>query len=220
MIFRDRKDAGQRLGLALAGYRGEDTVVLGIPRGGMVVAAEVAKILLAPLDLIIPRKIGAPHNPEVAIGAITPDGTMIINERLAAVMGLEEEEISLLAEEVRTEIARRVDRYRGKRPAQELAGKFVILVDDGIATGFTITAALQSIKKAGPAKLVLAIPVAPPDTVKTLSREVDEMVCLESPENFYAVGQFYVDFEQTEDDEVIALLHENAAGKYPEKIRR
>ncbi len=220
MLFQDRRDAGQRLGLALARYREEDVLVLGIPRGGMVVAAEVAKILRAPLDLIIPRKIGAPNNPEVAIGALAPDGTMILDERMIAVLGLTEKEVSRLAEEVRSEIARRAEAYRGGRPAEEMAGKAVILVDDGIATGYTILAALQGIRKAGPARLVLAVPVAPADTVQTLSREVNEMVCLESPENFYAVGQYYLHFDQTEDVEVMALLRDNIAGQFAAKIRR
>jgi predicted phosphoribosyltransferase len=219
MIFNDRRDAGQRLGMALARYRGEDAVVLGIPRGGVVVAAEVAKILLAPLDLIIPRKIGAPHNPEVAIGAVAPDGTAILDERMIAVLGIEDREISRLTEEVQAEVARRMDRYRAGRPAQKLTGRVVILVDDGIATGYTVMAALQAIKKAVPAKLVLAVPVAPPDTVKVLSPEADEMVCLASPDNFYAVGQYYTHFEQVEDDEVMAILEGNA-GKYTEKVRR
>lgn len=209
MIFYDRRDAGQRLGMALARYRGKDTVVLGIPRGGVVVAAEVAKILLAPLDLIIPRKIGAPHNPEVAIGAVAPDGTAILDERMVAVLGVGDVEISRLTEKVRAEIARRLEAYRGGRPAEELSGRVVILVDDGIATGYTIMAALQAIKKAGPAKFVLAVPVAPQDTVKALAQEVDEMICLESPENFYAVGQFYTDFDQVEDNEVTALVAES-----------
>lgn len=208
MFFNDRRDAGQRLGMALARYRGEDTVVLGIPRGGVVVAAEVAKILLAPLDLIIPRKVGAPHNPEIAIGAVAPDGTAILDERMVAVLGLEDEEITRLTEKVRVEIARRMDAYRGGRSAEELTDRVVILVDDGIATGYTIMAALQAIKKAVPEKVVLAVPVAPQDTVKALAKEVDEMVCLESPENFYAVGQFYLDFAQVEDDEVTELLVE------------
>lgn len=220
MIFYDRKDAGQRLGLALAKYRGEAAVVLGVPRGGVVVAAEVAEILRAPLDLIIPRKIGAPHNPEVAIGAVAPDGTSILDQRMVAVLGLGDEEVSRLTEQVRAEVARRVEAYRGGRPAEDLTGRVVILVDDGIATGYTILAALRAIKKAAPAKLVLAVPVAPPDTVRTLSHEVDELICLESPENFYAVGQFYTEFDQVEDDAVRILLERHVSRKFPEKLRR
>ena len=220
MFFQDRQDAGQQLGMALAGYRGEETVVLGIPRGGVVVAAEVAKILRAPLDLIIPRKIGAPRNSEVAIGAVAPDGTVILDNRMVAVMGISDDEITSLAEKVRVEISRREETYRGGRPARNLAGKVVILVDDGIATGYTILAALRAIKKQGPKKLILAVPVAPADTIRDLEREADQLICLEIPEDFYAVGQFYKEFDQTEDQEVMTLIKENAEVKYDEKVRR
>lgn len=206
MIFRNRLDAGERLGLALQKYKNKDPVVLSIPRGGTEVAAEVARLLGAPLDVIIPRKIGAPHNPEVAIGAVTQDGTVIKDEAMVQLLGIGDKEIEAMAERVSAEISRRVDTYRGGRPGLEIKGKTVIVIDDGIATGFTVQAALKSVRSMEPSRLVLAVPVAPADTIKVLEKQVDELVCLEVPEVFYAVGQFYHEFDQTTDDQVIELL--------------
>ncbi len=206
MLFKHRQDAGQQLGESLQRYKPENTVVLGIPRGGVVVAAEVAKFLNAPLDVIIPRKLGAPHNPEVAIGALTQDGTVILDEVTVRRLGLSNAQINQMVEDVSVEIQRRVEKYRSGKTGLELRGKTVIVVDDGIATGFTVQAALQSVKKSGADKLILAVPVAPADTVSIFREIVDSLVCLYIPEEFYAVGQFYNDFDQTSDEEVIKLL--------------
>lgn len=208
MFFADRRQAGEELGRFLAHYKGSDVVVIGVPRGGVIVAAQVAKALEAPLDVIIPRKIGAPHNPEVAIGAVTQDGTVLRDEAVIKILGISDSMISDLANQVAGEISRRVRIYRGGRPGRELSGRTVIIVDDGIATGYTIKAALQSIRRSHVRKLVLAVPVAPADTVAELEELVDELVCLQSPEPFYAVGQCYMDFDQTTDDEVIELMDE------------
>lgn len=183
-------------------------MVLGVPRGGVIVAAEVAKALNAPLDVIISRKIGAPFNPELAMGAVAPDGTVLYDERLMGVFGVKreglEEEVARQLEEIR----RRERLYRGGRKPPEYEGRTVIVIDDGIATGFTLMAALRSISRHRPKKLVLAVPVAPPEVLARLNSEVDEVVCLETPEEFYAVGQFYSDFRQTTDQEVVtALMH-------------
>lgn len=189
-------------------YRGEDVLVLGVPRGGVIVAAEVAKALGAPLDVIIPRKIGAPFNPELALGAVAPDGTVLYDERLMGLLGLKEEDLREEVERQLEEIARRQRLYRGGRGPLDCTGRTVILVDDGVATGFTLRAALRSIKGQRPKKLILAVPVAPPESLARLSLEADEVICLETPEEFYAVGQFYCDFRQTSDQEVIdALVH-------------
>lgn len=182
--------------------------MLGVPRGGVIVAAEVAKDLKAPLDVIISRKIGAPFNPELAMGAVAPDGTVLYDERLMGVFGLKrealEEEVARQLEEIR----RRERLYRGERKPPEYEGRTVIVIDDGIATGFTLRAALRSIGRHRPKKLVLAVPVAPPEVLAGLGGEVDEVVCLETPDEFYAVGQFYSDFSQTTDQEVVtALMH-------------
>lgn len=210
MIFQSREDAGKQLGEVLQKYSTEDTIVLGIPRGGVVVAAEVAKALGTPLDVIIPRKLGAPHNPEVAIGAVTPDGTIITDEIMVRRLGLSDYQIESLAGEVLEEIERRVQVYRNGKRGLNLKEKIVVVVDDGIATGFTVQAALQSVRSAGCKKLVLAVPVAPVDTVGILREKVDELVCLHAPDIFYAVGQFYRDFDQTSDREVIELLSDKA----------
>lgn len=213
MVFQDRAEAGRRLAEALKGtgesFRGG--VVLAVPRGGVVVGAQVARGLGLPLDLIIPRKIGAPHKPEAAIGAVAQDGTAIFDRRILNVLGLREEDLEEdIAREV-AEIRRRMKRYRGKEDYPPYDGKKIILVDDGVATGYTILAAIRSLKNMfHPAELVLAVPVAPPDTLAMLKKEVDRAVCLLTPANFYAVGQFYVDFAQTTDEEVIDLLRELA----------
>ncbi len=181
-------------------------VVLGIPRGGVMVAYEVAMSLDAPLDVIIPRKVGAPGNPELAIGAVAPDGTLVVDEALVKMLGVDEGYLQEETQRQRAEIERRTDLYRHGRPAAELAGASVILVDDGIATGATVLAALRGLRSQDPARVILAVPVAPPDTLERLAPEADAIVCLATPEPFYAVGQFYRHFEQTSDEEVIDLV--------------
>jgi len=210
MPFRDRQEAGQLLAQALAFLKGrEDVIVLGIPRGGVVVAAEVARALGAPLDVYITRKIGAPYNPELAIGAIASSGDVVLDQALIASLGVSPEYVENETERQRREIQRRLKRYRGDRPTQELEGKAVLLVDDGVATGATTLAAIRALKKQKPAELILAIPVGPPNTVARLRKEVDRLVCLETPELFWAVGAFYQIFDQTSDEEVVRLLQES-----------
>ncbi|MGQ5712472.1 phosphoribosyltransferase [Desulforudis sp. DRI-14] len=206
-MFQDRVEAGRLLAAELKEIGPvKDGVVVAIPRGGVVVGAEVAKALDIPMDVIVPRKIGAPFNPEVAVGAVTEDGTTIFDERALRLLGLARESLDDAVKVQLAEIARRTQLYRSGKDPLPLEGKTVILVDDGVATGYTTLAALRSVKNARPARVVLAVPVAPPDTAEMLSGEVDEMICLLTPEPFYAVGQFYRRFDQTTDEEVIALL--------------
>ncbi len=208
-LFQDRETAGRQLAEKLLKYQGKDLLVLGVPRGGVIVAAEVAKALAAPLDVIISRKIGAPFNPELALGAVAPDGTVLYDERLLGLLGLGRDDLQEEVAGQLEEIRRRQKLYRGEREPLSYGGRTVIVVDDGIATGFTLRAALCSIRRHDPGKLVLAVPVAPPEVVDKLRHEVDEVVCLETPEEFYAVGQFYKDFRQTSDEEVVAALVHN-----------
>ncbi|NPV69987.1 MAG: phosphoribosyltransferase [Firmicutes bacterium] len=214
-MFRDRREAGRLLLAEVRGLNLEKPVVLGVPRGGVVVAAEVSRGLGAPLDVIIPRKIGAPFNPELAIGAVAQDGSIILDESLVAALHVGEAYIASKAREETREIDRRLRVFRGGRPALDLEGMDVVVVDDGVATGLTITAALRSIQNRSPSRLVLAIPVAPQDAVRRLGEEVDDLVCLGTPEPFSAVGQWYLNFEQVEDEEVIALLEESWRGRSP-----
>jgi putative phosphoribosyl transferase len=209
MIFQDRMDAGEQLAKRLGQYKGPETIVLAIPRGGVVVGFEVARRLDAPLDVIIPRKIGAPGQPELAIGAIAGDGNVrVLDEQLVRQLGVTESYIDAEVMRQIQEIERRLRLYRDDRPFPNLTGKTVILVDDGIATGSTMLAAIRELRTKPLGKLVLAVPVAPPDTVGRFLGEVDDLVVLETPEPFYAVGAWYHRFDQTTDDEVVALLKE------------
>jgi putative phosphoribosyl transferase len=208
--FFDRRVAGERLAGALRDLAGERTVVLGIPRGGVVVAAEVADRLGAPLDVVIPRKLGAPGNPELGLGAVA-EGVQVLDDRLIRVLGVDEaylkEEIAAQQEEIR----RRGQAYRGGRLEVELAGATAIVVDDGVATGGTAVAALRWARQRGARKVVLAVPVAPAEAVAMLRREADEVRVLLTPEPFYAVGQWYDSFPQVSDEEVVRLLSARAA---------
>jgi predicted phosphoribosyltransferase len=206
MIFTDRVDAGQQLASALKEYADSDAIVLAIPRGGVVVGFEVARKLKLNLDIVVPRKIGAPHNPELAIGAVTEDGTIMLNHNLVQYLGVSKDYINRVCEQQRSEIKRRLTRYRGDRPYPNVSQRIVIMVDDGIATGATIKAALTSIRKKNPALLVVAIPVAPPSIIEDLQKKADRVICLTIPEFFSAVGQFYRNFQQTSDEEVKQLL--------------
>ena len=207
MRFRDRREAGQLLAEELDFLRGkEDVIVLGIPRGGVVVAYEVAQAIGAPLDVYITRKIGAPHNPELAIGAVASDGGIVLDHDLIRQLGVPEKYIEDETERQRQEIERRAREYRGDRPPLELAGKTVVVVDDGVATGATTMATLRALQKQEPKELILAIPVGPPDTVKQLGEEADRVICLSTPRLFWAVGAFYTVFDQTPDEEVKRLL--------------
>lgn len=206
MTFRDRRDAGRRLAEALEGYRSRRPFVLAIPRGGIVVGYEVAKALGSPLDVVVPRKLRAPYNPELAIGAVAHDGSVYYDTPLVGTLNVPEDylqdEIAFQLEEIR----RRVLAYRGERPQPDLAGRAAIVVDDGIATGSTMIAALRAVRKMQPAVTVAAVPVAPPEGCDNLRAEADDAICLHTPMLFYAVGQFYDNFEQTSDEEAIALL--------------
>lgn len=207
-MFRDRTEAGRRLAERLQHLRDRDPVVLALPRGGVPVGFEIASALGCPLDVVLVRKIGAPHQPELALGAVV-DGEQaetVINEDVAASVGASEDYIEQATRRELEEIERRRQLYRGERPRAEVAGRTAIVVDDGIATGATMRAALIAIRRAGPAHLVLAAPVAPPDTIEKLAREVDEVVCLATPWLFFAIGRFYDDFHQVSDQEVIDLL--------------
>jgi putative phosphoribosyl transferase len=204
--FLDRREAGRLLGDALAERVGDDdVVVLGIPRGGVVVAAQVAEKLGAPLDVVIPRKVGAPGNPELGLGAVAP-GVGVLDERLIRDLGVSREYLAREIAAQEQEIERRSRAYRGDRPALDAAGKVVIVVDDGVATGGTAVAAARWAKKAGAARVVLAVPVAPAQALPNLAREVDEALVLSTPEPFFAVGQWYERFDQVDDDEVVELL--------------
>jgi len=211
-IFRDRVEAGKRLAEELLEYKKKDPMVLAIPRGGVVIGYHVAQRLNAPLDLIIPRKIGAPMNPELAIGAVSQDGTVVLNDELVEMLRIPESFIKEEAERQIHEIERRMKKYRGEgKPLPVLKGKTIILVDDGIATGATVRAAVQSIRKQKPAALVVAVPVGPTDTIMALKNEADRVVCLETPAFFHAIGQFYKDFSQISDEEVIQHLEKATA---------
>lgn len=215
MAFDDRSDAGRRLAEALAGYKGRGAAVLALPRGGVPVAAEVAAALDAPLDLILVRKIGVPTQPELAMGAVV-DGTapiVVRNEEVIELSGVTADEFDATCARELAEIERRRKLYIGDRARAEIAGQIVIVVDDGIATGATTEAALQAIRKRKPKELVLAVPVAPRDTVEKLRSEVDRLICLETPEPFGAIGYFYRDFRQVSDREVMAILRRFPAGK-------
>lgn len=210
MLFQDRREAGKALAGELASF--EETpnmIVLGIPRGGVVVGHEIARALGAPLDIYITRKIGAPHNPELAIGAVASDGTLLIDHQLVRRLGVSQDYVEQESDRQKQEILRRLAEYRGEGPSPELAGKVVILVDDGVATGATTLATIKAIKSQEPAKLILAVPVGPRDSIESLRQEVDELVCLHAPEIFWAVGAFYNVFDQTSDEEVKALLEIN-----------
>jgi putative phosphoribosyl transferase len=213
--FADRVDAGKRLAEALADFHGKNAVVLAIPRGGVVVGYEIAAALVLPLDVIVPRKLGAPDNPELAIGAVAEDGSTVLDEGLVAYLGVCKGYIEEESARQREEITRRMTLYREGGPATEVKGKIVIMVDDGIATGSTMKAALASVKNRGAKSVVVAVPVGPPNTIQELRGLADRVVCLYMPEYFEAIGQFYEDFSQTSDDEVIRLLKLCKAGLKP-----
>lgn len=204
--FADRVDAGKRLAEALADFHGKNAVVLAIPRGGVVVGFEIATALGLPLDVIVPRKLGAPGNPELAIGAIAEDGSTILDDNLITYLGVYNEYIKKESERQLAEITRRIQVYREGAPSIDIKGKEVIVVDDGIATGSTMKATLVSVKTRGAKNATIAVPVGPPQTIQELKRQTKRVVCLYMPESFQAVGQFYEDFNQTSDQEVIKLL--------------
>ncbi len=204
--FHDRTDAGRRLAQRLTAYRGPDTVVLALPRGGVEVGYEVARELGAPLDVIVARKLGAPGQRELGIGAIAPGGVRVLDEETIALLRISPQELDAVAADEAVELARRERLFREGRPALDLAGRTVILVDDGLATGVTARAAVRAIRTRQPHRIVLAVPVCAPETAAALRGEVDDLICVESPPDFMAVGRWYEDFDQTSDHEVIDLL--------------
>ena len=207
--FSDRVEAGKRLASAMRDFDGKNGIVLAIPRGGVVVGYEIAKALSLPLDVIIPRKIGAPDNPELAIGAMTEDGTIILDDNLITYIGVPRDYIKAESERQKHEIERRLKLYRQNEPYPSLKGLDVVIVDDGIATGSTMKAALASVKNRGASTVTVAVPVGPPSTIKELKKQAARVVCLYTPEYFQAIGQFYTDFNQTTDEEVIQLLKQS-----------
>jgi putative phosphoribosyl transferase len=205
--FRDRTEAGRLLAERLAPYANRaDVIVLGLPRGGLPVAFEVARALGAPLDVFVVRKLGVPGHEELAMGAVATGGVRILNESVVRALGMPERVIDAVARAEEQELERRERLYRGERPPPDLRGRTVILVDDGLATGATMLAAIKAVRKLQPARVVVAVPVAARETCDALAREADEMICAETPEPFYAVGQWYENFSQTTDDEVRELL--------------
>ena len=206
MRFRNRSDAGRRLASRLGHLRGQDAVILGLPRGGVPVAAEVARALAAPLDIILVRKLGVPAQPELGMGAIGESDARVINPDVVRYAQVSEAQMAEVERRERAELQRRAQRFRGGAPHEPLAGRIAVIVDDGIATGSTARAACQVARAMGAASVLLAVPVAPPGADVGMRGDADEVICLEMPARFLAIGEWYEDFAQTSDEEVIALL--------------
>jgi len=208
-VFEDRRTAGRALVPELQRCELKDPIILGLPRGGVPLAYEIAVALHAPLDTIVVRKLGVPSQPELAFGAIASGGIRVINDDVVeSLFSLDEDTIDSIANREMKELRRREEAYRLDRPYPELAGKDVVLVDDGLATGATMRAAAEAVKTRSPSSVVVAVPVGSASAVAKVAAIVDRVICLESPQSFYAVGQFYSDFRQTSDDEVRELLRE------------
>jgi putative phosphoribosyl transferase len=205
-MFADRRAAGQLLAQALLHHAGVNAIVLGLPRGGVPVADEVARVLGGSLDVWVVRKLGAPFQPELGMGAIAEGPAVVLDRSTVRLLGVSSVQLLGVARREMEEVRRRVERFRSGRPLPELRDRIVILVDDGIATGGTMRAAIRAVRKRHPARLVVAIPVAAPDVVAALRREVDEVVCLHQPEDLYAIGLWYEDFRQVHDEEVVRIL--------------
>ena len=211
MMYRDRRDAGRRLAEHLLTYR-HNAIVLAIPRGGVPVGYEVAKRLEVPLDLIVPRKLPIPSEPEAGFGAIAPDGTIVLNERLVAYYGITAKDIENVSQEVLAEIRRRIREYRGNRPLPDLKNKNVIVVDDGLASGFTMVAAVRAIRREKPKRVIVAVPCSPESSVERLEKEADEVISLAvQPYGPFAVASYYESFPDLTDDEVKSLLAQVSA---------
>jgi predicted phosphoribosyltransferase len=208
MHFRDRVDAGRQLGEALKARYGDrpDVLVLALPRGGVPVAYEVARILNTPLDIFVVRKLGVPGHEELAMGAIATGGAIVFNEEVVDNLGIPKSAIDRVIQRERAELERRERQYRGNRPPPDVQGKTVILIDDGLATGASMHAAVQAVRALGPAAVVIAVPVAAASTCSRLRAFADDIVCLDRPEPFYAVSAWYDDFSQTTDEEVYNLV--------------
>jgi predicted phosphoribosyltransferase len=211
-LFRDRYDAGRRLAGRLGGYAGTSAIVLALPRGGVPVAAEVARCLGLPFDVFVVRKLGVPGYPEVAMGAVASGGVRVLNTDVVQDLGIPDDVIDAVARRESMELARRERVYHGDQPALDVGGKTIILVDDGLATGATMRAAVAALRARAAARVVVAVTVGAAETCAALNDEADEVVCATTPEPFVAVGSWYDDFEQTSDEEVRAILtHRSAA---------
>ena len=212
--FADRLAAGRQLGReliaeGLVAHRDDETVVLALPRGGVPVAAEVARALGVPMDVLVVRKLGHPHQPELAMGALAPDDARVLNAEIAAAVS--SDAFERVVQRERSELERRQQRYRGSAPLPSLRRKRVVLVDDGVATGATMRAAIASVRKQAPSRIIVAVPVGPADSLAQLAREADDVVCLSTPDHFGAISLWYDDFTQVQDDAVTAALRNAAA---------
>ncbi|MDQ5859073.1 MAG: phosphoribosyltransferase [Acidobacteriota bacterium] len=217
-MFLDRREAGRALGAKLASYAGrKDVTVLGLPRGGLPVAFEVALVLDVPLDVFLVRKLGAPGQEELAMGAIASGGVRILNPTVIQSLRISADEIERTVKREERELRRRELSYRGDWPPLDVEGRIAILVDDGLATGSSMRAAVAAARKLAPVRIVVAVPVAPPSTAQEMRRIADDVVCVATPEPFYSVGSFYEDFDQTTDEEVRELLRRSAALPVQEK---
>lgn len=213
--FHDRREAGQLLARRLAPYQDRnDVVVLALPRGGVPVAHEIARELKAPLDVFLVRKLGVPWHPELAMGAIAGTGTEVLNGDVVSAYNIPPHVIRAVAERERAELERRLQEYRGTRPMPSLRDRVVILVDDGLATGSTMRAAVGAIRLERPRSIIVAVPVAASDTCRDFQDEVDEVLCLHTPPDFFAVGRWYEDFSQTTDEEVRELLNDDTTQRH------
>ncbi|MCR4339507.1 MAG: phosphoribosyltransferase [Gemmatimonadaceae bacterium] len=221
MKFRDRLDAGRQLASRLAEYADRtDVLVLGLPRGGVPVAFEVARALSAPLDVFVVRKLGLPHHEELAMGAIAMGGARVLDRALIAQVGVSDAEIEQVTRREEIELERRQKQYRGDRPLPDIAGRTVILVDDGLATGSSMRVAVAALREEHPRKIVVAVPIAPEETCEMLRGAADEVVCALTPEPFYAVGLWYRDFSQTSDEEVHDLIERSREELVPAPFPR
>jgi putative phosphoribosyl transferase len=214
MLFKDRADAGRRLAEELSGYGGRtDVMVLGLPRGGVPVAFEVAKVLKAPLDIFLVRKLGAPGQKELAMGAIAPGGVRVLNRDVVQALNISDEIIEAIAAEEQQELERRERAYRGDRPKPDVRGRTLILVDDGLATGASMRAAVIALRGQEPGGIIVAVPTAAPETCEALKDEVDEIVCVLTPQPFLGIGASYEEFSQMTDEEVRELIEQEGAVK-------
>jgi predicted phosphoribosyltransferase len=208
MEYRDRRDAGIRLASELAPFAGERPVVLALPRGGVVVAIEVARALRTPIDIVAVRKIGAPGNPELAVGAVAEGGAGVLDPRSAGMLGMTPELLEERLQEEALELSRRVDRYRAGHPPVPLEGRTAIVIDDGMATGMSDLAAVRAVRARGAARVIVAVPVASREAVEMLEEEAERVICPTIPRRLYGVGMWYADFAPVSDEEVLALLNE------------
>lgn len=204
--FTGRVEAGQLLAQQLKKYRGQKTAVLGIPRGGIIIAQQISDLLEADLDIVLSHKLGAPGNPELAIGAVCEDGKLFIDERISSYVGADDSYIEQEKARQLQQMTRRIELYREVLPKLPLKARIVIITDDGIATGATMQAALWAVRQENPKKIIAALPVGPEDTLKRLSKDTDQTICLQSPPFFSALSQFYLQFTQVEDQELLEIL--------------